>query len=310
VAPRRIEEVQAGGHHVSIQRNGEQIFDDFVEVEAGAEATVLVPGAPPAPVARTEEPAVTATAPAPARRSPVIAAAGLLDVGFRQFSYEGNATPQTQRNDREVGQVLTGATMELWPTTLAGIDVLPGLSLYGRFEYGMTPRDVIVTDSLTHNSMKTSLTTAWQSFEISVHHRWTIADAGTIEVGTGYVDDRYRFNGKPEEIAIVPDAAYKAVRIGGRASLLFGPVEPYITIENRIVVQGGAMDKRYKLGASVFGVRGSVGSVAHVGHFVVRLEGGATLYSWTFRSDGTEATQAQGGNDVIESVMLAVGYQR
>jgi hypothetical protein len=270
---------------------------------------VLVPGAPPAPVARTEEPAVTATAPAPARRSPVIAAAGLLDVGFRQFSYEGNATPQTQRNDREVGQVLTGATMELWPTTLAGIDVLPGLSLYGRFEYGLTPHDVIITDSVTHMTMKTSLTTKWQSFEVSLHHRWTIADAGSIEVGTGYVDDRYRFDGNAEEIKIVPDATYKSVRIGGRASLVFGAVEPYITIENRLVLSGGAIERRYTLGTSVFGVRGSVGTVAHVGPLEVRLEGGATLYSWTFRPDIKDDTRAEGGNDVIESILLAVGYQ-
>jgi hypothetical protein len=309
VAPRRIDDVQAGGHHVAIERNGKQIFDDFVEIEAGAEATVLVPTAPLAPTP-ADQPAVTATAPSAAHRSPAVAASAVIDIGFRQFSYEGNTTPMTQRNGREAGQVLAGAILELWPTTLAGLSVLPGLSLYGRFEYGLTPHAVIITDSVTHMNMSTSLTTSWQNLEISLHHRWTITDAGTIEVGTGYVDDRYRFTGKPEEIAIVPDAAYKAMRIGGRASLLFGQVEPYITIENRIVLQGGAMDKRYKLGASVFGVRGSIGSVAHFGSFEVRLEGGATLYSWTFRPDGTEPAQAQGGNDVIESLMLAIGYQR
>ena len=43
-----------------------------------------------------------------------------MDVGFRQFSYRNNTTPSTQRNDNEVGQVLAGPIVEVWPTTLPG----------------------------------------------------------------------------------------------------------------------------------------------------------------------------------------------
>jgi hypothetical protein len=135
-----------------------------------------------------------------------------------------------------------------------------------------------------------------------------VSDIATIEVGTGYVDDRFRFHGDDKDVAMVPDAAYQAVRIGGRASLLLGPFEPYATIEQRLVLHGGALEQRYKVGTSVYGVRGALGAAAHLGRFEVRFEGALTLYSWTFRRDTNDPTLATGGDDRIENLTLAVGY--
>src|SRR5436190_1790434 len=77
VAPQRIENVQAGGHHVALEKNGKQIYDDFVEVEAGGEATVSAPAAAePAP---PREQAIAAVVQAPPRRStPAIAVSGAV----------------------------------------------------------------------------------------------------------------------------------------------------------------------------------------------------------------------------------------
>ena len=235
------------------------------------------------------------------------------DIGFRQFTYSNNLTPSTQRDDREGGEVLTGAIVELWPATLLHLGALPGLALYGRFQIGLNPQRVTVKDSVTGATMRTSLTTSWRSLEISAHQRWTIASTGTIEVGAGYTDDRYQFStddpmAGPGEQAVVPDAAYKAVRIGGRASLLLGRFEPYLAAENRLVLQGGAMEHRYSLGTSVNGVQGALGTVVHLGHFEIRAEASVIQYSWTFRADVSDTDKADGGSDVIERIGLAIGY--
>jgi PEGA domain len=313
-APRRIENVSAGGHHVALIKNGKQIFNDFVDVEAGQEATISAPSAVADAASRGSDDAaevsagVTAPSSGGTRATPMIAVSAAMSVGFRQFTYRNNQTENTQRDDREVGQLLTGAIVDVWPTTLFGVRKLPGLSLHTRFEYGVTPQAVSIKSPQSPMATETSLKTAWRSLEISLLHRWRVANAGAIEVGAGYIDDRYRFDGKADEVDVVPDASYQAVRIGGRGSLLLGSLEPYAAIENRIVLSGGVMEKRYTLGTSVFGVRGALGAVMHVGHFDVRLEGAITLYRWAFRYYASDLLRADGGSDVIENVTLAVGY--
>jgi hypothetical protein len=315
-APRRVEPILAGAHHVVLERDGKKLYDEFVEVEVDADATVSVPRAtePATPVA-SPTPALAAAREAPdrAQTAPLLAVAAATDIGFRQFTYNNNLTPAQQRNDSEGGEVLTGATVELWPTTLLHLGALPGLSLYGRFQIGVNPQPVSVRDSMTGAEMPTALTTSWRSWEVSLRHRWTIASAWTIEVGAGYTTDRYQFttDGSRDgaaQRATVPDAAYKAVRIGGRASLLLGRFEPYIAAENRVVVSGGAMESRYKVSTSVNGLQGALGAVIHLGRFEVRADASLIEYSWAFRYDVNDDDKADGGSDVIERIGLSVGY--
>jgi hypothetical protein len=306
-APGQLD-VVAGAHHVALIKNGKEIFSDFVDVEAGAEATIAAPAVaePAAPdvVVVTDDDAPASPG---ARPTPMIGVIAAMNVGFRQFTYSNNETVDTQYDDREVGHLLTGATVELWPTTLLGARSLPGLALRVRFEYGVTPQAVSIRNAGMAMA-QTSLTTAWRSLELSLQHRWWVANAGTIEVGAGYVDDRFRFRGEPDEVDMVPDAAYQAIRIGGRGSLLVRSFEPYVALENRIVLHGGAMEDRYALGTSVFGVRGALGTALHLGRFQVRLEGDVTLYRWAFRYYSSDPKRADGGSDTIEKLTLAVGY--
>lgn len=320
-APRRFEDILAGAHHVVLQKGGKRLYDGFVEVEIGREASVSAPrlaAEPPPAHPQGESPALQAFQPAPAgapRRSPAIAVKAASDIAFRQFSFHhpGTATQVTQHDYREAGEVMTGAIVELWPTTLLRLRFLPGLALHGRFEIGVNPQRVTVEDSRIGVMMPTTLTTVWRSLEISVRQRWALARAVAIEAGAGYTDDRYRFTSEdprvgPNEQATVPDASYKAVRIGGRASLRVGRLEPYLAAEGRIVLSGGALEQRYSRGASILGYRGELGAAVHLGRFEVRAGGSVTLYSWTFRPALTDADQADNGKDVIEQIGLAVGY--
>lgn len=313
-APRRFEDILAGAHHVVLERDGKKIYDEFVEVEVDTDATVSVPrAAEPAPAA-APAPAVAAVREPPDReRGPMLAVAVATDIGFRQFSYTNNLTPARQRDDHEGGEVLTGATIELWPAALLHLGALPGLSLYGRFQIGVNPQPVAVRDSVTGKTTPTALTTSWRSWEISLRHRWTIASAWTLEVGAGYTTDRYQFttDGSMDgdaQRAMVPDAAYKAVRIGGRASLLLGRFEPFVAAENRLVVSGGMMEQRYKVSTSVNGVQGALGAVVHLGRFEVRVDASLIHYGWSFRYDTTDDDKADGGRDLIERIGLGVGY--
>jgi hypothetical protein len=317
-APRRFDDILAGAHHVVLEKNGKKLYDAFVEIEIGREATVSAPrvaAAEPAPSPPIEGPAVVETAAPPAPSGgPTFAVTATTDVGFRQFSfnYPTNGAA-TQQNDREVGQVLTGAMIELWPTTLLRLGVLPGLALYGRFALGVNPQAVTRRDSKTGMVNDTTLTTAWRTFEISGRHRWMVASAGAIEVSAGYLSDRFQFhtddpvNG-PGERSVVPDAAYKAVRIGARVSLLVGRLEPYLAAENRVILSGGVLEHRYDLGGSANGYHFALGAAFHLGHFDIRADTSLSVYSWTFRARTTAADTADSGSDLIEKIGVAVGY--
>ncbi len=312
-APGRIENVLAGAHHVVVEQAGKPLFDQFVEIEDGQEATVTAGGAAAAPPSAggDETPGVlsaSATPAARARTTPAVAVAAVMDIGFRQFSYSGNHTPDTQRDSKVLGQVLGGPLVELWPTALAGVDLLPGLALSGRFELGLNGQSVAI---VSDDGMRTAsmLTTKWRSIEVSGNYRWTIADVATVQIGTGYVSDRYQYTGSGPDLTHVPDAAYKSIRIGGRASLLLGMLEPYLVAENRIVLDGGVMADRYKLGTSTSGLHGALGAAIHLNaHFVARLEGALSHYSWTFKAEPGASYQATGGTDSIENVTIALGY--
>ena len=317
-APRRIEDILAGAHHVVLQKGGKKLYDAFVEVEIGREASVtpsaVAPEPPPArPAGEVPTVAASREPDGGPRRGPALSVRAVTDVGFRQFKFHRpDAAPVMQNNDSEGGMVMTGAAVEVWPTTLFHLGVLPGLALYGRFEIGVNPQPVRLV-GMSGRVTDTTLSTSWRSFELSARHRWTIGSAAAVEVGGGYAVDRYQFKSDdpfqgPHDRAVVPDAIYKAVRIGARGSLRVGPLEPYLALENRIVLSVGVLDSRFGLGASAVGYRGALGAVLHLGRFDVRAEGRITLYSWTFRPDSTDPDQADSGSDMIEQIGLSVGY--
>ncbi len=302
-------EVEAGGHHVVVTANNKSVFDDFVNVDVNEDIPVTPAAStggtpPPEGGGEVDTPVVPDTH---KKRRPYVSASGAIDIGFRKFTYD-NAQPnksgkQDLRTEDEAGQVLAGPVIEVYPTAIANVDVLPGLAIVFRYQYGVNSQSVAAT------GLTGMLSTYWSALEIGAKYRWVILDQLAIEAGGGYLSDTYRYNGSPNDVDLVPDVDYQSLRLGVRAAYLAGQFEPYIVLESRLVVDGGNLGTRFPLGASASGLHGALGVAAHFGAIGVRVEGALTEYSWTFKSDPTmDPYIADGGSDVIKQITIAVGY--
>ena len=302
--------IEVGPHHVAYYVDGKQVYEEYIDVQAGPEFYELAPkltDGPPGPPPHDDgnpldpdKPAVHATGPErPHTR--IVTLAMVFDVGFRQYAYDNPQTPNL-RTESEGGQFLAGPLVEIYPTALFAPGKLPGLALVGRFEFGFHDNTV------TGNGIQNPTTTFWQSMEVSVRHRWVIGDAGTVDASAGYVRDRYEFNGMDNDIALVPDADYQSIRFGARGSLLLGDLEPYLVLENRAVVSSGSIAARFDH-ASTNGLHTALGIGYRHGAISARVEGQLTRYGSTFSNDGTMPKfQADGGTDTIELISLSAGY--
>jgi len=302
-------ELEAGVHALVITLAGKQIYAQPIEVTAGeellkvtvpskvvADPTVIVddqvPEGDPKPIIR--KPAD------PKRAGSIVALSLATSVGFRDFSYDNadldmnaDLNPEAER-----GQILAGPLVELWPGTLLGVRALRGLALVGRFQFKVNSQ-VVKKD----NDMATGARTYWGSYEVSLRQRWVFGEKLGLEAGAGYVQDQHSFEGNIPDIELVPDADYKSVRIGGRVSAMLGQLEPYGALDYRIVMSGGALEKRFP-GATASGLRAALGVGATFGKIGARLEGSLTRYTWTFKNDQA----ADGAVDSIKHVSLVVGY--
>ncbi len=311
-APVEIE-VAAGMHGVVMKLDGKQIYSGPVEVAAGAE--VQIEGTPTVATTPVEDPErvndetpkIKQTTPAVPRTNKIFVLAAAFDVGFRNFAYQGaDANDPEFQPENEGGQVLAGGLLEVFPATLLGTRRLRGLALVVRYQQLLNSQAVVKRDIVTGEEMATTATTFWRSIEASVRHRWVIKQKATIEVGGGYLQDAYTFGGFAEDRALVPDATYDALRIAARASVLAGKFEPYVVIENRIVLSGGVLEERFPKGATANGLRAALGLGATFGKLVGRLEGSYTRYSWTFQSD--DASDPASATDAIKMISASLGY--
>ncbi len=307
-APTRVD-VPEDAHHVVVTMDGKTIYDQFVDVATGSETTVT-----PKQVAiggggggegggEGENGKVVKTSAPKPKRDRFISASAAVDIGFRHFSYSGVDTPQTLRDETEGGQVLAGPLVEVWPGELIGIDPLRGLSLLARLQFGVN------SQAVTGNGIMDKTNTFWQSMEFSLRYRRTIAQKFTAEAGIGYVRDQYQFNGTEQDLNLVPDVDYQCVRLGLRASMLLDNLEPYISVENRVVTSAGKLQKRFAAGSDASGYRAAVGINAKRGSFLGRVEGSLLNYSWDLKFDPGSMYRATGASDSIKQIQLAIGYQ-
>ncbi len=307
-APTRVD-VPEDAHHVVVTVDGKPIYDQFVDVTTGGETTVT-----PTQVALggggggdggsgDGETKVVKSATPKAKRDRFIMASAAVDIGFRHFSYSGVDTPQTLRDETEGGQVLAGPLIELWPGELIGIDPLRGLSLLARLQFGVN------SQAVTGNGIMDETNTFWQSMEFSLRYRRTIASKFTAEAGIGYVRDQYQFNGTEADVKLVPDVDYQSVRLGLRASVLLDKLEPYLSVENRVVTSAGKLQARFAAGTDASGYRAAIGVNARMGSFLARVEGSLLNYSWDMKFDPGSMYRATGATDSIKQIQLAVGYQ-
>jgi len=326
-APMRVE-TDAGPHAVTITMNGKEVGSQIVEVVAGEEHKVggvgkvvaTAPGSDGDDTVTEPKPVIEEAAPSPPRAGPIFALSAAFDIGFRTFSYD-NAMTDNLGDDKEFGQILVGPLVEFWPGTLIGVRALRGLSLLARVQFGVNKQAVTVDpdDSGPEMPRDSAARTFWGSIEASLRHRWVIKDTATIEPSVGYIRDQFQFDVDEDnptagmDFELVPDAVYNAVRVGVRGSVLLGSVEPYVAVENRIVVSGGEIERRFSDNGgggapSATGIRGTAGVAASFGAIQTRLEGSYTRYSWTFKFDNDSRFQATGGTDTIRMISASVGY--
>ncbi len=308
-------DVPSGSHTLMVKLDGKDLYVNAVEVAEDEELKIIVekktvaakppddkdplPPEPPE-LRRPAKPSVP-------RAGSLFSLSAALSVGFRDFTYN-NVDPMTARPDlgpeSEGGQVLAGAQLELWPGTLAGIRALRGFALVGRFQYGLNSQTVIQDV----NNAALGARTFWTSLEVSARQQFLIASKFIAEVGVGYVGDQHQFEGTDTDIAKVPDAYYQSLKIGARAAVVLGGLEPFLAVENRIVMSSGPLGKRFETtgGSDVSGFRAAAGVGLRFGKLVGRVEGSLTRYSWTFVDDGT--TDTDGATDSIKQVMMTAGY--
>lgn len=296
-APTEIE-IEAGQYVVVLTQNGAPLDSIPVDVEAGGEVTVEGAGTSEAPPASGR--AIVAPASSPPR-PPYVRASVVTDVGLRNFDYANVQTSATLSNEREPGVVLVGPLVELYLGHLLGVHVLRGLALAARYQYGVNQLPV------TGGNIMGATTTFWQSLEVSLRHRWTIGHGG-LELGGGFVRDQYSFNGDIDDVLLLPDVDYRSVRLGARGTLRLGRFEPFLAYENRIVIAGGAIERRFDA-ARATGLRAATGVLAMFGAVAVRLEVALTRYSWTFAYDSMATYQADSAVDSVKQVGVSVGYE-
>jgi len=327
-------EVPAEGHHVVIIFKGKTVYDDYVDVAAGAEVTVdpkkVASGGAVTTGGSGEgggeggeggegggeggegggedgEGAITDKVTPKVPRDRFFSLSALVDIGFRDFQYanaSGGAIDTGQF--RENGQVLVGPGLELWPGSMAGIRFLRGLSILARYQYGLNKQGVDA-------NLMGATNTFWQSMELSLRHRWTFAQRVTVEIGGGYVRDQYQFEAmNPLDRPKLPDVDYKAFRLGGRVSLLLpfksGAIEPFLTFENRSISSGGLLETKFAT-AEPSGFRASVGVAARFGKITARVEAAAIQVSWELVSNAMSPTQAASATDAIRVIGFSAGYE-
>jgi hypothetical protein len=310
------QEVAAGPHQVHVKLDGKEIYVNAVDVAEDEELKITVANRvaikppdddPPDEDVPTDKPEIREKAkPAAPRTGSLFQLSAAFSVGFRDFTYR-NVNPMTTRTDlgpeSEGGQVLAGGQLELWPGTLLGLRPLRGFALVGRFQYGINPQTVIDADDTALGAR-----TFWTSLEVSARQQFVIAGKVIAEIGVGYVGDQHQFEGAEGDIAKVPDAHYQSLKIGGRGALILGSAEPYLAVENRIVMSAGPLQQRFDAtgGADVSGLRGAAGVNVRFGKLAGRLEASLTRYSWNIVDNGT--TDTDGATDSIKQVSMSVGY--
>ena len=228
---------------------------------------------------------------------------GAVDVGFRHFEYEPHGETELPPQEDEGGQVLAGPTLELWPAEALRLHHLRGLSVFGKIEFGLNHQQLINT-----SDQSVGASTFWGSIEGVLRYRWTIADLVGIEVGAGYARDQLQFNStSATQLAMLPDADYQSVEIGGRVALALGAVEPYLSYQNRIVLSGGDLQTRFSHG-SASGIRGAVGLAVQAGPLDARLEGSLLQYNWTFTDNATGMITGALDRVILVTAMVGLKY--
>ena len=315
--------VESGSHHVTVMLEGKTLYDDFINVDTGADTEITAKAVATASGGDTgggdtgggatgggdtggsdigpDDHKSTPSGP----RGRIVTGVIQVDIGFRRLSYDNpRGTLKPDSGETEDGQVLVGPALEIWPTQLMHLGALSGLSLFVRFQIGVNHQE-LTTQTGNMAPVPAGASTAWSSLEASLRQRWVLADTVAVVISGGFVRDSLGFDiTNPATAPDVPDADYKSVRIGARLAMV-GTVAPYIEAENRFVVAGGKFATKF-MQASATGVHAAAGVAIHMGALAAKAEGEITSYSWTFSQ---QDPNADGASDKVFGFAALLAYQ-
>lgn len=316
-------DVPAGGHAVVVEVDGKALFNDFVEVEADKIKTITVRGK--ITVAGGGDgggdgdgdgggdgdgdggrgtTVTTTVVPSRARTGPIFAVGPMVEVGWRDFTYQGMKTSGTLPITQS-GEALIGLAIDINPFRLTGFRPLHPLAIVLAGGFGVP--QAVADDTGT---LGTDLKTFWQRFQAGLRYRFGLG-AVDLDLEAGYGGYVYRFSGNTNDIDRLPDASYQCVRIGGRLGIKIagGMVEPYVGGENRAVVSGGEIQDRFRNGASAQGYafRGGLDLALASGKLTGRLEFNYGKFEWTFKPDPPDF-MVTGGTDTLYHLGFVLGY--
>lgn len=311
-------DVPAGGHGVVVESKGKALFNDFVTIEADKVKTITVHGKIAAaggddggddgggddggaPGTTT----VTTTVATPTKRTgPIFSVGPMVEVGWRDFAYQGTKTSGTLPITQS-GEALIGVAIDINPFRLTGFKPLHPLAVVLAGGFGVPQA---VADNT--GTLGADLKTFWQRFQAGLRYRFGLG-AVDLDLEAGYGGYVYRFSGNVDDIDRLPDASYQCIRLGGRLGIRVsgGMVEPYVGGENRVVVSGGDLGDRFRNGASAqgFAFRGGLELALAHGKLTGRLEFNYGVFEWTFKPDPPDY-MVTGGTDTLYHLGFVAGY--
>ena len=287
--PRRLE-VTPGPHQVQVLVGTKAVWDEWVELDGGAEHVVTV-----TPIAEVPEP----TPEAPRGPRPPLGTVRVgPDIGWRDFSYDNGGDAMFTPSFGSKGLVAVRVEAELapWRLSTAARPVWPLVLVVGG---GFAPSDTVVAGSRETDQF-------WRTTEVGLRYRFALGRHATIGADAGWSRLLWTFRGDQEDA--LPDVDYQLVRLGLRAEGSFGPVRGWLAVTNQLVADGGALPDRFdSADADGFGLRvGALGTLWR-GRLEAGVEYQLSRFAWTFETDNLSDYQADGATDRIDSVRLWLG---
>ena len=300
--PLRVE-LEAGAHHVQVAT--EPPFEEFVEIKAGDERTLLVAvEAPPPP-----PPPVVDRGPARSPEPVVIGRVG-TELGWRKLTYEGPESDNTQPfSSGLVAAVRVDVEAAPWRLSRTAKRIWPLALVVGGSFAPVTATPVPGEDAAAD--------LYWRTLDLGLRYRLHLLD-GKLNVGfdAGWSRNLYQFQ-VPSDAALearLPDVVYQTVRFGARVEGVRGPATAWFGLDNRIVVGEGTVADRYQ-SAEVGGFSLRLGALAKL--WEDRLEAGAEYalerYGWELEPVPSTVPMvpprhpATGASDNFHGIQLWVG---
>ncbi|HTJ46257.1 MAG TPA: PEGA domain-containing protein [Kofleriaceae bacterium] len=294
-------EVEPGAHELVVKVDGQDPFDQWVEVSAGEDKRVEVKFGASTDTAIVEHHEAPEE---PGKRAshPWYGTAGVsYEAGWRRFRYDNPQTTNLRPFDANgVGMITFWGELAPWRASSGAHAIWP-LSIIAGFGVGFP---VTASDSSGNTA-----DTFWRTTEVGLRWRWNVTHEAALDFEGGYARLLYTFRDAQNGlIDTIPDVDYQTVRLGLRAVAKIGKGHAWLAGENRIVMSGGEEENRFS-GASAQGLGGRLGTDIPFasGRVVLRVEGNLFRYGWTFTSNTGDMYMADGASDVLWGFNVGLG---